>query len=70
MGKKKKKDARSDELTIASDEDWVNLKNMPGTIWKSDNYKKNYNCMENQYQSLTTNITTLHYDIQYSSAHV
>ena len=32
MGKKKKKDARSDELAITSDEDWVNLKNIPGTI--------------------------------------
>ena len=38
MGKKKKKDARSDELAITSDEDWVNLKNIPGTI-----IIKNYN---------------------------
>ena len=55
MGKKKKKDARSDELTIASEEDWVNLKNMPGTIsfMKSDKY----NWTDNQFQSSTTHYT-------------
>ena len=55
MGKKKKKDARSDELAITSDEDWVNLKNIPGTMsfMKSDNY----NWTDNQIQSSTTNYT-------------